>query len=233
MREALITFHRWLALIASGLVIVVATTGAAIAFEGPIRDANAIRVPVGPSMLSLDTIVARAIARGGGTATSIAFGGEPDRAPQVQTLGGVVAVDPYTGAIVGFPVAPKGVELVVRGLHQLHTSLLAGRTGNTLVSITALSSLILVVTGVVIWWRGRLWRIRWSASWKRIVFDLHHSLGVIAALVLVVVCGTGAWIGYYEQVNPLVLKLNRTPVPAGPPPCPRRRSEQHRSRSIP
>lgn len=220
MHAALLTFHRWLALIASGLVMLVATTGAAIAFEGPIRDAKAIRVPVGSSTLSLDTIAARAIARGGGTVTSIAFGGAPDRALLVQTLNGVVAVDPYTGAVVRFPALPSRVELAVRGVHQIHTSLFAGPTGNSLVALVALSSLILVVTGVVIWWRGRIWRVRWSASWKRIIFDLHHALGVLAALVLVVVCGTGVWIGYYKQVNPLVLKLNRTPVATARPTMP-------------
>ena len=73
---------------------------------------------------------------------------------------------------------------------------MASKIGGEIVGIITVSALVLVLTGVIIWWRDKLWRVRWSASWKRILFDLHHSLGVFAAVILVVISSSGLFIHY-------------------------------------
>ena len=43
------------------------------------------------------------------------------------------------------------------------------------------------------WWREKIWRVLLTASWKRINFDLHHALGLFAALAILIMTLTGVW----------------------------------------
>ena len=52
-------------------------------------------------------------------------------------------------------------------------------------------ALILTLTGLILWWREKIWRVKTDASWKRINFDLHHALGLFAALVVLIMTLTG------------------------------------------
>lgn len=222
MHNALVVFHRWLALITGVLLILIALSGAVLVLQGPIADAATVHVAPGTRLLSLDSLGARAIsAAGGGVIAGIVPGPESDEASTVavtrDTSETDYVINPYTGDILQRVTGPTRLQAIVRLLLQFHTSFLAGRTGNASVAFLTLSSLVLVLTGLIIWWRDRLWRIRWSASWKRVVFDLHHALGVFAAVIMLIITGTGVWMGYSRQIDPLVLALNRTPVPAGRP----------------
>jgi len=100
-------------------------------------------------------------------------------------------------------------------VHLLHTQLLGGRVGNAIVVAVTFVALFLVLSGVVIWWRDKLWRVNTSASWKRITFDLHHSLGIWAAVVLLIITSTGLWVRY-APVDEWMRKLNSSPTPAIP-----------------
>jgi uncharacterized iron-regulated membrane protein len=222
MYRALVVFHRWLAIIIAVPLICVALSGAMLIFEGPAADANVVRVAPGTRVLSLDSLGERAIAAaGGGTVVSVGFGRHPDEAfgfgvaqdSSEQDL----LVDPYTGAVLGPDPGASWTQVLLNRIHQFHSTLLAGAAGRVVVTYVTLGSLLLVLTGLVLWWREKLWRIRWSASWKRIVFDLHHALGVFAALVLLSIVGTGVWMGFAKQLNPLVLRLNRTPTSTAAP----------------
>ena len=99
-----------------------------------------------------------------------------------------------------------------RRLHVLHVSLMSGKAGGRIVGLVTASALFLVITGVIIWWREKRWRVRWSASWKRVLFDLHHTLGVGAALVITIIAASGMAI-HYETLNRLIYSFDRTPPP--------------------
>ena len=222
MNRALVVFHRWLALTVAIPLILIALSGAALVFEGPASDASAVHVATGTHLLSLDSLAARAIASvGGGTIAAVGFGRHPDEAfninVQRDSSDRFVPIDPYTGVTLGPDPGSSRLELLLNRVHQFHTRLLAGATGRTVVAFVTLGSLLLVLTGLVLWWQDRLWRVRWSASWKRIVFDLHHLLGVLAAIFLLCIAGTGVWMGFPDQFNPLVFSFNRTPAPTGAP----------------
>jgi len=180
-------------------------------------------------VLPLDSLAARAVASvRGGSVESIGFPRTPDAAFDFgiahDSTARDIAVNPYTGDALGAYPGPTSLQQAMRSIHQFHTGLLAGDAGHAVVDFVTLGSLLLVITGVVIWWRERRWRIQWSASWKRVVFDLHHALGVLAALVLLAITGTGVWMGFPNQVTPLVMKMDRTPPPAGQPRQPARDS---------
>ena len=225
MRSALIVFHRWLALIIGVLLILIAVSGAGTVFEERISETTVMHVVPGGQVLSLDVLAARAVvAAGGGQVAAISLGRAPDQAFGIEvvrdTLDNELMVNPYTGAVLGPAPPPTPLILAATRLHQFHTSLLAGGTGRLVVGFVTIGALILVLSGLFLWWQEKLWRIHWSASWKRIAFDLHHTFGAAAAIILLIITGTGVWIGFPNQVNPLVLSLNHTAVPNGQPKAP-------------
>lgn len=218
MRTALIVFHRWLALATSVFILTLALTGSALVFEGAIDRAlnpQLWRVTPGARPLPLDTLAARARAAARGEITSISPGRVPDRSLTAQAGATQIFVDPYTGRILGTREQDVFNRSLPRRLHVLHTSLLAGSLGREIVGIVTVAALLLVVTGITIWWRDKLWRIRWSASWKRIAYDLHHSFGILASLVMFVITTSGMVI-HYETFGRAIAKLDGTP--RTPPP---------------
>jgi uncharacterized iron-regulated membrane protein len=143
---------------------------------------------------------------------------KPDQAFRVTVATGsstqAIAINPYTGEALGPAPGPPALQ---KFLLQVHLALLWGKSGRAVVSFVTLCSFLLVIVGLILWWRDKSWRIRWSASWKRIVYDLHHVLGVVAALVLLLITMTGVWMGYPKVVDPLVLALNASGTPSSTP----------------
>lgn len=225
MYRAFVIAHRWLALVTAAFLVVVATSGALLVLEGPIDRVSQTHVkPAGPP-LSLDTLVQRARSKaGGGQPILVLLGDAPDLAwgvvlASTSGAGGAtftnVVLDQYTGAILQQPAGPDRLSRFIRTVHVLHTRLLGGRVGNTIVVAVTFLALFLVLSGIIIWWREKLWRINTSASWKRINFDLHHALGVCSAIVLLFITATGLWV-HYGAVDDWMRKLNRSPSPSPP-----------------
>ena len=225
MYRVFVIVHRWLALITAAFLIVVAMSGALLVLEGPISRASQERVKPAGAPLSLDTLVQRARRNaGGGRPTRILLGDSPDLAWGVvlastsRAGGGTltnVLLNQYTGAILPEPARPDRLSKFIRTVHVLHTQLQGGRIGNTIVVAITFAALFLVVSGIIIWWREKRWQINTSASWKRINFDLHHSLGVFSAIVLLFITSTGLWV-HYGVVDEWMRKLNRSPSPSPP-----------------
>lgn len=69
--------------------------------------------------------------------------------------------------------------------------MLAGAIGRTIVGIATVMAFVLVCSGLLLWWPRKLWRVNAAASWQRVTFDLHHLLGVSAALVLLLITASG------------------------------------------
>jgi uncharacterized iron-regulated membrane protein len=219
VHSALVVFHRWLALATSVFILILALTGSALVFEGAIdRGLNPQlwRVTPGARPLSLDTLAARALAAvPKGPLSSLSPSRVADRAYTAQAGGAQIFLDQYTGRVLGTREQDVFNTTLPRRLHVLHTSLIAKGIGSTIVGIVTIAALVLVITGMIIWWREKLWRIRWSASWKRVVFDLHHSLGIIASLVLFVITASGMVI-HYNAIGDAILKLDKIPRAAFP-----------------
>ena len=210
----MIVFHRWLALATSFFILVLALTGSALVFEGAIdRGLNPAlwRVTPAANPLSLDTLVARVRAVAPESPiTAVTPGRVADRAFVAQAGSTQIFVDPYTGRVLGTRKQQDFNTSLPRRLHVLHVSLLADGIGGEIVGIVTVAALLLVITGIIIWWRDKLWRVRWSASWKRIAFDLHHSLGIVASLVLFVITASGIVI-HYETFGRTIARLDSTP----------------------
>lgn len=218
-RDALMVFHRWAALAGMMFVLILSVTGSALVFEGAIdRGLNPglWHVTPGAARVPLDSLVA--LARTAVPKTPVAGITLPttdDRAVVLQAGAMQVFADPYTGQLKGTRNAADFNRTLPRRLHVLHVSLLGGKPGGTIVGIATIFSLLLVLTGMVLWWPDKLWQIHWGASWKRVVFDLHHVAGIVAAVVLVVITTSGLFI-HYESLNASLSKLNSQEPPRPP-----------------
>ncbi|MEO7996401.1 MAG: PepSY-associated TM helix domain-containing protein [Gemmatimonadaceae bacterium] len=231
MRRLLIVSHRWVALIVGLVLLITSASGAVLVFENAIdRALNPSLWHVTPSAapLSIDTLAARVHAQlPGAPPASVNLSEEPDRAWTMSAGSLTVFVNPYTGSVNGTRTAAQSRETLARRLHVLHVELFAGKLGRSIVGVVDAIALFLVITGLFLWWPDKLLRINTRASWKRINFDLHHVIGVLAAIVLIVITASGLLV-HYEGLSALVLTLDSTapaamiaqpanPTPTGPP----------------
>jgi len=219
MQQTILVIHRWIALIATLFVLVIAITGSALVFEGAMdRGLHPTLWHVTPQAkyASLDSILAHVRAAFPGVPIAgVTLSPVPDRAYLVQAGTHQVFVDPYTATVIGQRTVAEWNQTLPRRLHVVHVSLMAGKIGGGVVGVITALSLLIVVTGVIIWWRDKAWRVRWSASWKRVLFDLHHALGIGAAAIILLITLSGLAI-HYETLNRLMYTLDRTPSPKMP-----------------
>jgi uncharacterized iron-regulated membrane protein len=103
--------------------------------------------------------------------------------------------------------AATGRELGRRGEHEgfynllfeLHSSLLLGEAGKAALTISAFAYLLLLLSGLVLWWPVRWppsFKIRWNARQTRLLFDLHNVGGALLGVVLAVSVATGAYMAW-------------------------------------
>lgn len=225
MQRALLVCHRWVALVASIVVVVVALTGSIIVFEGAIDRAHNPRlwsVEPGASVVSLDTMAAHArTAAPGVQVGGVSLAPVPSRAYVVQLGALQVFVNPYTGAILGTRTVADWNRTFPRRMHVLHVSLMAGKVGGEIVAAVTAACFLLVLSGAILWWPDKILRVRWSASWKRVAFDLHHLSGIVAAVVILLISASGMAM-HYETIGNLIARMDRIPPEERPdqPPAP-------------
>lgn len=104
-------------------------------------------------------------------------------------------VDPYTGEVTGTIDMLRNWIMLTRSLHQ--NLLLRYEIGHYVVGISTLVVLVLVVTGLVLWFprnkaalRQRF-KISFKSRWRRVNYDIHNVGGFYAWLVIVFLAVTG------------------------------------------
>lgn len=113
-----------------------------------------------------------------------------------------VFIDPYTGKVLGEQDAKYNLQAVARALHG---ELMIGTVGDRLVELAAGWGIVLVVSGVYLWWpRGRktggvFWP-RLNARGRLLWRDLHAVSGFWgAALLLVMLLSGMTWTGMWGK----------------------------------
>lgn len=129
----------------------------------------------------------------------------PDRAAQwsLTTSAGErldVFVDPYRAQVQG-AVASRLRPMAI--VSELHGELMIGPVGDWLVEAAASWTLVLVATGLYLWWPRR-WRLagvvwpRWQSGGRRFWRDLHAVPGAINAVAIVFLVLSGLpWAGFW------------------------------------
>ncbi|RIZ65006.1 MAG: PepSY domain-containing protein [Methylococcales bacterium] len=112
----------------------------------------------------------------------------------------------YTGEVIG----QRDQFTSLMGLVlRLHFNLFADETGQLIMGITSLLTLLLIMTGIYVWWPKlkhlkAAFIIKRNASPTRFNFDLHKTVGIYTALILFSVSLSGVHFNMPYLFRPIV-----------------------------
>ena len=204
LRQLWLHIHRWTALSIGWLLIMSGFTGAVLVAALPLdqwwrADLFQARTQ-GPTFTPLQPLVARARAEFGPAATltirPARTEGESLRILVRGDWSGTLFIDPVTGQEQGRRGETEGF---LNNLFKLHSALWLQETGKAILAIAALVYLLLLVTGLVLWWPRRWppsWRIALDRGLPRALFDLHRVGGAALGLLIAVSVASGAYMAW-------------------------------------
>jgi uncharacterized iron-regulated membrane protein len=188
LRRALFQVHLWTGIGLGLYVLLMSVTGSALIFRRELTRslAREPRVAVGPGPRMSEDELKQAAQRAypGYKLTEVIFRRNPDQAAEVRLERGEKRLqrlfNPYTGADLGDSIRMS--FRFVLWLADLHDNLLLERTGRWINGAGGIFTVLLAMTGVVIWWPGAdTWRrslsFRWRANPKGFNWTVHSALG--------------------------------------------------------
>jgi uncharacterized iron-regulated membrane protein len=230
--------HLWLGLILGPLVGIVCLTGAIVVFR---YELNRVTTPgtayVQPqgARLTLDELTARIqaaapdhkISQAGweaGPGAAWNFRAASPEGHRIHTF-----INQYTGEITG---RDDYHDKWMQWFFDLHAYLLAGDTGEFLNGFVGLATVILSLTGLIVWWPGRAhwlfgFTYLWGAGWKRQNYDLHKVVGFYTSLAVAFVAFTGVYYAFPSVYKRATEKATGTTVTIGNPKAATRWSDRH------
>jgi uncharacterized iron-regulated membrane protein len=185
LQRAVWRWHFFAGVLVLPFLLWLAVTGALYLYKPEIERqvyADWIHVAPGRPTLPLETMATRVGATVGGTVTQVQKPAMLDESWRVTVRRGdgsqrMAFVDPHDAHVFG-TTNPGGVMQTVKHLHSLA---LAGWVGNWLIEIAAGWSIVLVVSGLYLWWgRGRNVGVRGRPAGRLFWRDLHATTGLFA-----------------------------------------------------
>lgn len=209
MRRIWLNAHRWMALGVGWLLALVALVGAILIVAQPLdRLTHPQLFTVQPHAAdasatapTLEAIRQHLVATFGDKAS---FTLRPPRAAD-QTLWVIVRGEQWSGTVYLNPATGEEqgrrgeYEGIVNLLFKFHSALLLQDTGKAILAWVALSYLMLLVSGLVLWWPKRwppVLRIELRKGLLRGLFDMHRIGGAILGLLIAVSVATGAYMAW-------------------------------------
>ncbi|MEO9891385.1 PepSY-associated TM helix domain-containing protein [Aurantibacter sp.] len=113
-------------------------------------------------------------------------------------------MDPYSGQLIHLQDMKKGWLNILK---MLHRNLLLGDVGKQIVHWVTLLALIMVLSGIVLWWPNKKFKrknhftIKWASRSVKLNYDLHNVLGFYASWIGVLVILTGVFWGFKSFRN--------------------------------
>jgi uncharacterized iron-regulated membrane protein len=182
--------HRWTGGLIGLLLAVIGLSGAILVWEGSWVSIPGESDPLVERPQQIAVIAERAAAEG--TGARITFASDEVGLHQIVWPDGRGAYARQDGAIVDRWTSEwQRPEL---WLFDLHHHLFAGHDGETVTGIAGIAGILFVVTGLVLWWRGRA-SFRPTLLPRRLqpgpITKHHRDLGVLAAPILLLSMITG------------------------------------------
>lgn len=211
--------HLWLGLITGLIMLVVCLTACIWVFNDEITALMEPETKVAKQ--SAPVIPPSQLIR---IADSIAPGKKPNYATYQQgraiylALGEgrrsntVLRVNPYSGQVISLKEKKAGETDFFRFILNGHRFLwLPYQIGRPIVNYGTLIFVILLITGMVLWWprkwtkaaRDQSFKVKWKASFKRVNYDLHNVFGFYSLLFLLAIALTGIVYGIKWYSNGL------------------------------
>ena len=211
-------WHFYAGLLSIPICMFLGTTGAIYLFKPyvePLLYRDLQTVVVGSEKLSLEQqLEAARAARPDAEAASLTPGTEPQAATEIsmRTRTGenlLVYIDPYTGAITGELVRSR---MFMQQIRNLHGELMLGKFGTLFVELTACWTIILLATGIYLWWPRPGFRLKGvliprlrqgsRVFWR----DMHAVVAMYASAIILVLLVTGlpwttVWGGLFKQLQ--------------------------------
>lgn len=100
----------------------------------------------------------------------------------------IIAIAGVTGAVLTVP-GPNAVRRIAGPLHE---QLALGSFGTWVVVIATGGAVLLQIGGLALWWKRKSLAVRMGAGWRRAVVDIHHSVGALGLLLMLLLAATGA-----------------------------------------
>lgn len=204
--------HLWLGLISGIIVFIVSITGCIYVFQQEIKDAlepwRFVEVQDKPFVPPSKILDAAEIHMPGkkptgltySNATGAAAVGYSSRENGKRSFS-VVFLNPYTGEFLKTQQTLGTDQFdFFRFIIDGHRTLwLPYEIGKPVVGIGTLIFIVLLITGLVMWW-PRKWnksnvnksfKIKWNGSFKRVNYDLHNVLGFYSLILALIIGITG------------------------------------------
>lgn len=210
-RRVLLYVHLTVALVASVFVLIFAVTGSIMAFEPELEHLTRPHLfyvrPQGEAKSLAEITAAIAQAYPGQRVMEFLMPSSPDLAYQALIRSGAVHINQYTGEILG--IRPLAVDWLGR-VHQFHLRLgimIQSDPGKKIMSWAGVAVLILLLSGLYLWWPLKRVGVAWSGAARRVWFDLHNSVGILSFVFVLLLAVTGVVIGFEAQTTPLLFRL--------------------------
>lgn len=215
-RKVFLQIHRTIGLFAGAVFVLVGLSGAILAFRENIDEmlnASIMRVdaPAQTSYRSPDEILdaARAAMPADGKAERLTMPRHPGSTAAITYMVDTddletdvyqMFVDPYTAKVRGqrlFQHRGKAFsQPFIPLLMSFHWTLLLGFNNAYILGTIAIFVFFSILIGLYLWfpvngdWRLGF-KIKWGASAERLAYDIHRSVGIYCAVILLVMLSTG------------------------------------------
>jgi len=199
-RRFLFRVHLWTAVSSGLFFVVLAVSGCLLGFQEKIDRALHFRLyEVSPASQYLplsEILYFVGKAHPTDDVVAVLMPVSPRDAWSVALPSGIASIDPYTGRVLG--LRQRGTTFV-GVISQIHVSLACGRIGRTAVRWIDFAALVLLLSGIQLWWpirrigiRGRPITGQPARATRRFWVDVHNSVGAFSFVILLVLVATGA-----------------------------------------
>lgn len=221
-KDVILFFHRWLGLITGLVVLILSITGCLFVFHQEISGwmrhdtFYADQVPENQQTIPIPKLQKKAA--DALEVSHLPYGLTTYKNPErnwsaMLYIGGVDSwtyfgsmkayktayINPYNGQIEGIVNEKKDFFQIVKGIHW--SLLLATPIGQPIVVWSTVIFLILLITGMVLWWpkkwdktgRQKSFKIKWGSTWRRINYDIHNVLGFYFLIITIIIGFTGLY----------------------------------------
>ena len=215
LRKALFQVHLWTGIGLGFYVVLMSVTGSAVVFRRELgkTPAREPRVAAGPSARMSEDELQQAARRTypDYEVTRVSLRKNPDQAAEIwlERRGKKLQrlFNPYTGADIGDSLRP-GFRFFL-WLVDLHDNLLFGQRGRMVNAIGGILTMLVGLTGAVIWWPGiESWRrslsFRWKSNPKGFNWTLHSALGFWTFAFFIMWAITGIYLSIPNTFNAAV-----------------------------
>lgn len=218
VRRTVLRVHLVLGLTAGLIVIVIALTGAVLAFSNDYvrwTHPSYFNAKVSGDRMGFDAVVAK-----------IEQEYAPSRVESINLLWdddyvyfflnnrGPLVANTIDGRILDPRAGEAFISKLVINSTQIHTKLAAGDIGRVVRNAVTLEVLLLIPTGLYLWWPAKRFSVNWKAPWRRRFWDFHNTLGALVALPVLFLALTGLLIALHLPEAFMPAPQDQRPAPA-------------------